>query len=170
MTPHGTRFAARRGSPTMSSLFSWLFGDDGKTNITVAVGYCTPIRHQVLTAMKPYGVVVHDLKAWGEHSERGKVSDDDLLAETHIAKITVNTQAAEWVEYLLLRTKRYALVSKPINPQNAVWAAKWQTMPRGWRQAGCDAPRQRPQQQAQRRAGRSVLGRAGRIFKDPLDW
>lgn len=162
----------------MSSLFSWLLGDggdNGKTDITVAVGYCTPIRHQVLTALEPYKVVVHHLDAWGEYDDRdGKVSDDDKMAHKHIAKITVNTRAAEWVEYLLLRTKRYALVSKPINPQNEVWAAKWQTMPRGWRQVGCDAPQQRqqqrPQRQQQRRAGGSVLGRMGRIIKDPLDW
>lgn len=159
-------------------LFSIGDGAGAKQDVTVAVGSCTPIRNQVKTALKPYGIVIHDLTCWGEKAELNtkgelvtkKTDDEDKLAEQHVAKITVNAEAAEWVEYLLLRTKRYRLLSDPVNPDNERWAIKWDAMPRAWHQPGCTPPPGKAQRQASGTAQQRPPRRSGDLFDKLLDW
>lgn len=91
----------------------------------------------VLTQLEPYGVRVENLVVDG-HTTGSK------------AQITVSDAAAEWAEYLVLRSGRFGLLSGPLNPKNVKWAAKWHTMPA---QKGCN--------------GHSQQGTVGRM---PTPW
>ncbi len=104
-----------------------------KTTISVAKGLCSPARQAITGTLKPYGVVVHNVREY---------RDDTLSQYMNCAEVTVNSQAAGWVEYLLLRSGRFQLLSKPVNPGNEKWALKWdRKMPKPWIEKGCDHPK-----------------------------
>lgn len=91
--------------------------------ITIAWGVCAPMRpNHVRPLLEPYGVRVEKLDMFADETGSG-------------AHVTVSDAAAKWVEYLLLRSGKFALMSTPLEPRNAQWAAKWQTLPA---QVGCD--------------------------------
>ena len=91
--------------------------------IVIGWGACTPMRPKhVLSALKPYGVKVEKLIVDGQTTGSE-------------AQITVSDAAAEWAEYLILRSGKFGLLSPPLNPKNIKWAAKWQTLPA---QRGCN--------------------------------
>lgn len=113
-------------------------------DIYAAHGICSAIRPKLLTALGPYGFRNLQIEAWAQDEDgRNRRSDEDSMAALHVARITVNDAAAEWCEYLVCR---YAaaypgtglrLMSKPLNPRNQRWAAKWDTLPPCWRQKDC---------------------------------
>ena len=132
----------------------------GTTEIAVAKAWCTPARDVILTALQPYGVVIH---AVGE----------TLLPNTETprwieAYVRVNANAAEWAEYLLLRSSKFRLISKPLNRKNREWARRhngvmptpWDTG-EPWAESGCTKAngqppsqtnsRRKPRQQQRRR-------------------
>ena len=85
--------------------------------IIVGWGQCAPMRNKdVLTALTPYGVRVRSLTI-------------DVQPEGSIANVTVSDEAAAWAEYLLCRSGRFGLMSKPIDARNIEWGAKWHTLP-----------------------------------------
>jgi hypothetical protein len=92
--------------------------------IDVAWGLCAPMRPEhVLTMVQPYGVKVLGIEMYKNDYGSG-------------AKLTVTDSAAKWVEYLLCRSGKFSLISKPLEPRNIQWAEKWQTVPI---QRGCNA-------------------------------
>lgn len=115
------------------------------TKIVVAVGCCTPARTKVLTLLEPYGFKGVQVTSYSQnHLGRGKDGAIEIKGEmvtANVAEIEVSSQAARWAEYLICRSKQFRLLSKPVDPRNQRWAAKWNTLPKAWRQAGCTTKR-----------------------------
>lgn len=98
--------------------------------ITVAKGLCSPARSAITRTLRPYGVKIHHINEY---------NDGEMAAYMNAADVTVNDAAAAWTEYLLLRSGRFQLLSKPIDPRNEAWALKWdKKMPQPWIENGCD--------------------------------
>lgn len=98
--------------------------------ITVAKGLCSPARDAITRTLRPYGVKIRNISEY---------KDPALDGYMHCADVTVNDAAAAWTEYLLLRSGRFQLLSKPIDPRNEAWALKWdKKMPQQWVENGCD--------------------------------
>lgn len=111
--------------------------------IVVAQGACAPIRNTITGTLRPYGVQ-HRVIAWQDH---------EALAWAQVASVHVSDRAAKWAEYLLLRSGRYRLVSKPLDPRNERWAVQWNgRMPQPWVEAGCKVQRKEQPDQPKRRA------------------
>jgi hypothetical protein len=100
------------------------------TTIVVSRGLCSPMRDDVLTALKPYGVRILALDCWGEGHWHIPVPDDtifpdaDIWVKKHIAHVTVSDAQAAWAERLLWQSNKVWLESKPINPR-----LKWEAPP-----------------------------------------
>lgn len=112
--------------------------------IIVAQGMCSPIRAKVLTLFEPYGFKDLSVKSYSV-SPTGYGQDGATFAKGsrvlwNVAEVTVSDAAARWAEYLICRSKQYRLMSKPIDPRNEAWAAKWDTLPKAWTQPGCKPP------------------------------
>lgn len=110
----------------------------GTKKIVVSKGWCTPARDTVLTAMKNYGVKVLDYEEEViEWPGVGPVRID--------ARVRVKDEQAVWAEYLLLRTGKLRLRSKPLNQRNREWAERhggqmppaWEIAAGRWREKGC---------------------------------
>lgn len=116
-------------------------------HITVAKAACTPARDLVKTALQPYGVKIKALRGYSLYPDGSKGNDTQWIANDagqfparNVAEVTVNDQAAAWAEYLLLRTGRLELLSRPYDQRNERWAAKWAgAMPKPWREKNCGA-------------------------------
>ena len=109
-----------------------------KVDIMIAQGICSPMRPKVLATLAPYGFRAVTVTAWAQDEDgANRRSDDDSLAPLHVCVVSVNRQAARWCEYVLLRNKLFRLMSRPLDPRNQKWAARWNTLPRAWRQEGC---------------------------------
>lgn len=121
-------------------------------SIVVAAGLCSAIRPKLLTALPPERYPNVKITAWGEGHWHipcpdGQVfPDDDPWVKKHVAHIQVNGDAtfAKWCEYVVCRLLaadggNMYLMSTPLEPRNAKWAAKWDTLPApsDWKQAGC---------------------------------
>lgn len=107
--------------------------------IVVAAGLCTPARVHVRTALEPYGVQ-HRIVSYLETLD-GKLADKAADAAVDICEVFVPARQARWAEYLLLRSGKLQLASRPIDPHNAQWALRHRgNMPRPWVQAGCTWP------------------------------
>ena len=131
--------------------------------IIVAQGMCAPIRPQVLTALQPYGFKPLSVESYAQAEDGRRAKDGALVIgndrpQCNVAEITVSDAAARWCEYVLLRSHQFRLMSKPLDPRNELWAAKWGTLPRAWTQVGCStqapAPQRQPRQQRTRRTKR----------------
>ena len=97
------------------------------TRIVVAAAMCTPTRTHVKNALQPYGV---KFRIAGEYTAG---------AYLMVAEVDVNDQAAKWAEYLMLRSGKMQLISKPLDRRNLQWALQWGgAMPRPWVEAGCN--------------------------------
>lgn len=125
--------------------YRWVDGlfNPGTELIRVAKPWCTPARPVALSALQPYHVAI---LSFDERIVRD-LDGNNLFIE---ASIRVKREQAEWAEYLLLRTNRFQLVSRPINPKNKRWAARYAgRMPtpwdiatgraQPWREPGCMA-------------------------------
>jgi len=92
------------------------------TTIRVARGLCSPLRDDVLTALKPFGVRVLKTMAWGEGHwhipgpDWMWYPDADIWVKRHICDVTVSDAQAAWAERLLWKSGKMDLESKPLNP------------------------------------------------------
>lgn len=148
------------------------------TTIVVAAGLCSAIRPKLLTALPPKQYPNIKITAWGEGHWRipcpdmTPFPDADIWVKKHIAQIVVNGDVtfAKWVEYVICRLLaadggNMYLMSQPLEPRNAKWAAKWDTLPAPgeWKQTGCKhkIPKQQAEpKQAARRAQRRTSWRS----------
>lgn len=106
--------------------------------IIVAAGVCTPARNHVKTALDPYGVkysIGADIMI-GADGNIALAMTDAYHAEVDVY---VSDRAAAWAEYLLLRSGKLQLVSRPLDARNRGWAEKWAgRMPSPWVESGCN--------------------------------
>lgn len=149
------------------------------TRIIIAAGLCSAIRPKLLTALPPERYPNIKITAWGEGHwhipcpDSQVFPDDDPWVKRHIAHIDVTgaPSFAAWVEYVACRainadngkTGTMYLMSRPLNPDNLKWAAKWDTLPQPgeWKQAGCKhkPPKPAGKAQAQPRTKRKTTKR-----------
>lgn len=105
------------------------------TTIRVTRGLCSPMRDDVLTAIKPFGVKVLAFDCWGEGRYPFpnklfalpmwvRIPDADIWARRHVATITVSDEQAKWAERLLWQSGKVRLESRPLNPK-----LKWNAPP-----------------------------------------
>lgn len=92
--------------------------------ILVAKPYCTPARETITGIFNQYGVKLLGLK-----EKLTYIEDIPGLIE---ATVTVSSKQAVWAEYLLLRSHKFMLMSKPKNARNLEWASKHNVMPESW--------------------------------------
>jgi hypothetical protein len=119
---------------------------------------CAPIRGRVLTAVAKYGfkpdhlqinsysIDAHRIRGW----DGATFSIAGGVIVRNIAEIECPDKRAKWLEYLLLRSGKYELLSKPIDPRNRRWAAKWNgKMPTAWVDKDCKGWKDVESKQAQ---------------------
>lgn len=126
------------------------------TEIVVAKPICTPARIIISAALDPYGVnyecnesiVLRQLNPLKLPKGTEPQTDDSPLC--YVAHVRVKENAAQWAEYLLLRTHKFVLLSPPKNPRNAQWVARFNVgdMPKPWVEPGCKPPRPAAKQPA----------------------
>lgn len=159
--------------------------------IIVAAGLCSAIRPKLLTAFPEERYPNLRITAWGEGHwhipcpDNMIMPDDDPWVKKHIAQIDVNgaLSFAKWVEYVACRAiaidngtaGTMCLMSRPLNPKNIKWAAKWDSLPEPgeWRQVGCkhkppqqdDKPQTQQRRQRQTRRTRQARKGEGWISK-----
>lgn len=98
--------------------------------IQVSRGLCAPMRDDVLTALKPFGVKLLAFDCWGEGHwylpvpPTQRMPDADKWVRYHRATITVSDAQAAWAERLLWQSGKVWLDSTP-HPKNneLVWTA-----------------------------------------------
>ena len=108
------------------------------TKIVVAAAMCTPTRTHVRNALQPYGVKFGiGAEYWGDVAGQAVIRASDAYLQ--VCEVLVNDQAAVWAEYLMVRSGKLQLISKPLDRRNLRWALQWGgAMPRPWVEAGCD--------------------------------
>ncbi len=90
---------------------------------------CTPARDSLPLMLKPYKIKNLSVKSSNETDGEGAFWQD--------VEVTVNKQAAGWVEYLILSSKKYTPNGKLFNEKNAVYAARRTDMPKAWIDSDC---------------------------------
>ncbi len=156
--------------------------------IVVAAGLCSAIRPKLLTALPPKRHPSVTITAWGlghwhlPCPDNQEFPDADIWVKKHVAQIDVDGDItyAKLVEYIVCRLievenkKQVAgnggawmyLMSKPLEPRNLVWAAKWDSLPDPgeWVQSGCKhkPPQQQGKQERQPRQRRRTNSRQRR--------
>ena len=91
------------------------------TTIQVSRGLCAPMRDDVLTALKPFGVKIRAFDCWGEGHYHlpvppsMRMPDSDKWVRYHRARVTVSDKQAAWAERLLWQSGKVWLDSPPIN-------------------------------------------------------
>lgn len=91
------------------------------TTIRVSRGLCSPMRDDVLTALRPFGVKILAFDCWGEGHYHlpvppsMRMPDSDKWVRYHRAAITVSDRQAAWAERLLWQSGKVWLDSPPIN-------------------------------------------------------
>ena len=112
----------------MFGLFDGLFDDfrpkPNTETIVVAKPYCTCARQTITGIFNQYGVKLLGLKE--------KLTYVDNIPALIEATVTVSSKQAVWAEYLLLRSHKFMLMSKPKNARNLEWATKHNVMPESW--------------------------------------
>ena len=99
----------------------------GASRIVVAAPMCGPIRNAVLSTFKPYQLKPLDVVGT---IEKNVFTEDDLY---QVASVLVKPEQANWAEYLLMRSGRFRLLSRPVNPGNMKAYEKHKgKMPRPW--------------------------------------
>ena len=98
------------------------------TTIQVSRGLCAPMRDDVLTALRPFGVKILAFDCWGEGHYHlpvppsMRMPDGDKWVRYHRATITVSDKQAAWAERLLWQSGKVWLDSPPIN-KGLKWSA-----------------------------------------------
>lgn len=98
-------------------------GQESKT-IVLAKPYCIPARGIVKSICQQYGVKILGF------TEQLHYFDD--IPGLYISRLKVKATQAEWTEYLLLRSQKFMLFSKPLNKRNLEWASRHKLMPLSW--------------------------------------
>lgn len=96
--------------------------------IVVAKPMCIPARTEVTKIFDQYGVKILNMK----QSIQMVDFEDKKIPGLWLAKVTVSAKQAEWAEYLLLRSHKFMLWSKPLNAKNLEWADRHNVMPQSW--------------------------------------
>lgn len=156
------------------------------TTIIVAAGLCSAIRPKLLTALPPAKYPNIKITAWGEghwhqNCPDSKVFPDaDAWVKKHVAHVDVcgSESFVKWVEYVVCRviaaepSGNMHLMSRPLEPRNVKWAARWDSLPGGWTQNGCKhkPPKQqqgkrRPQRQRRQARRDGVLSTLAKWFR-----
>ncbi len=96
--------------------------------IVVAKPVCTPARQDIEQIFSQYGVKLLSYK------ETTKLVEFNykMVPGLYIATVEVSAKQAVWAEYLLLRSQKFMLWSKPKNERNLEWATKHKQMPPSW--------------------------------------
>lgn len=100
------------------------------TTIQVSRGLCAPMRDDVLTALKPFGVKILAFDCWGEGHYHlpvppsMRMPDSDKWVRYHRARVTVSDKQAAWAERLLWQSGKVWLDSPPLNK-----GLKWEAPP-----------------------------------------
>lgn len=112
--------------------------------IVLAAPYCTPQRNTITKLMAQYGVTsaritdAYTLAADGRSGGENAHSINGEMPVRQVFHVRVVPEAAEWAEYIVLRTGKYELLSKPLEARNERWAAKWGgAMPQPWLSGDC---------------------------------
>ena len=93
------------------------------TTIRVSRGLCSPMRDDVLTALRPFGVKILAFDCWGEGHYHlpvppsMRMPDSDKWVRYHRARVTVSDKQAAWAERLLWKSGKVWLDSPPLNPR-----------------------------------------------------
>lgn len=153
------------------------------TTIRVSRGLCSPMRDDVLTALRPFGVKILAFDCWGEGHYHLPVPPSQRVpdggeigkwARKHVATITVSDRQAAWAERLLWQSGKVWLDSPPLN-RNLVWTAPAAckagehgtlgrgTMPTPWSKQ--DKRRPKRQRRQARRDDGGLLGTLARWFR-----
>ena len=150
------------------------------TTIRVSRGLCSPMRDDVLTALRPFGVKILAFDCWGEGHYHlpvppsMRMPDSDKWVRYHRAAITVSDKQAAWAERLLWQSGKVWLDSPPINK-----GLKWEapaactagehgtlgrgTMPTPWSKR--DKRRSKRQRKQARRDDGGLLSTLARWFR-----
>lgn len=149
----GSVVAALLGAPAPKrSASAKRTGRQQEWRIHIAAPCCLPVRHQIAYAMddlrKQFGGsvdyrvdnerVLGNIAAMNRAFERNRSTAEPFDANDYAvcvtADIVVPTQRARWVEYLLLRQRRLAIVGKLYDERNRTWAAHhdWGSLPVAW--------------------------------------
>ena len=105
-----------------------IFGQSELDTIVVAKGVCEPSRRPITALFKQYGVKLYGIN---ESVEYAQLNGKDVPA-LFVAVVKVSKKQVVWAEYLLLRSKRFILMSEPKHPKNRVWAEKHRALPPSW--------------------------------------
>lgn len=123
-----------------------LFGKPSTETIVVAKPLCQPSRPLIQDIFKTYGVKLID---YHEKFEQVK-HDGELINALILSYCKVSSKQAVWAEYLLLRSHKFMLWSKPKNEKNLEWANRHNVMPSAWNgkpliEKGCKPPKKQKQ-------------------------
>lgn len=99
-----------------------------KETIVVAKPVCTPARQDIEQIFSQYGVKLLSYKETTKNVE----FNYKMVPGLYIATVEVSAKQAVWAEYLLLRSQKFMLWSKPKNERNLEWATKHKQMPPSW--------------------------------------
>ena len=103
-----------------------------QTTIVVAYPICHPPDKFIKNTLGKYGVKIVHYKCYCVGMDGSRTNSIFEHGAFFRAEVTVNDSQAEWAEYILLRTHKFKLLSPPINPSNARWAAQYKGMPVPW--------------------------------------
>lgn len=99
-----------------------------KETIVVAKPVCTPARQDIEQIFSQYGV---KLLAYKETTKNVEFNYQ-IVPGLYVVTLKVSAKQAVWAEYLLLRSQKFMLMSKPKNARNLEWATKHKAMPTSW--------------------------------------
>lgn len=155
------------------------------TTIQVSRGLCAPMRDDVLTALKPFGVKILAFDCWGEGHYYLPVAPSERVpdggeigkwARRHVATITVSDAQAAWAERLLWQSGRVSLDSPPLVP-----SLKWMAPPdckagahgtlgRGTMPTPWSTQKRQPRRQRTPRRGRQQERKDGGLLDTIARW
>lgn len=131
----------------------------GLDYVLVAAPPCAPIRHVITSIIEPYGFKDVRIDSWAQTQGGQRLKDGAWLlgandwVVSNLAYVWGNQQAIRWLEYLLLRSGKFMLLSKPKDARNESWAVQYgNVMPKPWANEPCLLARQRQEQTQQKLA------------------
>jgi hypothetical protein len=100
--------------------------------IVVSTPLCAPSRNVVT------GTLRKELEPY--HVKLGSVTAEEVKRSHWRIEVQASDEAAEWVEYLLLRLD-YFRIGKCLHKNNQKWANKWLSQPTGYAPSCKDKPK-----------------------------
>jgi hypothetical protein len=124
--------------------------------VLIAAPPCAPIRQTITNVLAPYGIKDLTINSWAQTASGARTEDGAWLlgqsdwVTSNQAYVWGNQQAIRWIEYLLLRSGRFQLLSKAKDARNESWALRnGNVMPKPWANEPCLLAKQRQAQQQQ---------------------